>query len=217
MYSSFIFSLFLCCYIRTIICIINELHIMVLCSTSIFKFVVRRRRDEMWRLKIAEGGDDPYLYSTNEYVGRQIWEFDPNYGTPEERAEVEEARLNFWNNRFQVKPSSDLLWRMQFLREKNFKQTVAQVMVGAGEDITYEIATTALRRAVHFLSALQASDGHWPAENAGPLFFLPPLVMCVYITGHLDTVFSAAQERNSSLYILSPERRWGLGISHRRA
>lgn len=67
----------------------------------------------MWRLKIAEGGNDPHLYSTNNFVGRQIWKFDPNYGTEEERAKVEKARLDFWNNRHQVKPSSDVLWRMQ--------------------------------------------------------------------------------------------------------
>ena len=48
--------------------------------------------------------------------------------------------------------------------------------VGHGEEITYETTTTAVRRAAHFLSALQASDGHWPAENSGPLFLLPPLV-----------------------------------------
>ncbi|KAL6335534.1 hypothetical protein AAG906_030662 [Vitis piasezkii] len=69
----------------------------------------------MWRLKVADGGNDPYIYTTNNFVGRQIWEFDPDYGTPEERAEVEAARENFWKNRFQVKPSSDLLWRMQLL------------------------------------------------------------------------------------------------------
>ncbi|MBA0819356.1 hypothetical protein Gohar_019733, partial [Gossypium harknessii] len=49
----------------------------------------------MWRLKIGEGGNDPYLYSIAE-----------------ERAEVEEARLNFYNNRYNVQPSSDLLWQM---------------------------------------------------------------------------------------------------------
>ncbi|CAK9172569.1 unnamed protein product [Ilex paraguariensis] len=64
----------------------------------------------------------------------------------------------------------------QFLRENNFKQTIPQVKAEDGEEITYETATTTLRRAVHFFAALQASDGHWPAENAGPLFFLPPLV-----------------------------------------
>ncbi|KDP25032.1 hypothetical protein JCGZ_22567 [Jatropha curcas] len=73
----------------------------------------------MWRLKIAEGGNEPYLYSTNNYVGRQIWEFDPDAGTPEERAAVEQVRQNFYNNRHQVKPSSDLLWRMQELTKSD--------------------------------------------------------------------------------------------------
>ena len=67
----------------------------------------------MWKLKIADGGNDPYIYSTNNFVGRQIWEFDTEAGTPEERAEVEEARQNFYKNRYEVKPSGDLLWRMQ--------------------------------------------------------------------------------------------------------
>ncbi|GLT69672.1 hypothetical protein SLA2020_418060 [Shorea laevis] len=44
----------------------------------------------MWRLKIADGGSDPYIYSTNNFVGRQTWEFDPQAGSPQERAEVEE-------------------------------------------------------------------------------------------------------------------------------
>ncbi|KAI9184761.1 hypothetical protein LWI28_000836 [Acer negundo] len=101
--------------------------------------------------------------STNNFIGRQTWKFDPNAGTPNERAEVEAARQNFFENRFEVKPSSDLLWRMQFLKEKNFKQTIPPVKVEDHEEITYETASTALKRTVHFFSALQASDGHWPA------------------------------------------------------
>ena len=69
----------------------------------------------MWRLKVADGGNDPYIYSTNNFVGRQTWEFYPDYGTPEERAEVKEARENYWKNQFEVRSSSDLLWRMQVI------------------------------------------------------------------------------------------------------
>ena len=56
----------------------------------------------MWRLKIGEGSKDPYLFSTNNFTGRQTWAFDPEAGTPEERAVVEEARQNFYKNRHQV-------------------------------------------------------------------------------------------------------------------
>lgn len=66
--------------------------------------------------------------------------------------------------------------KKQFLREKNFKPRIPQVKVKDGEAITYETATTAMKRAAHYFSAIQASDGHWPAENAGPMYFLPPFV-----------------------------------------
>ncbi|TXG49018.1 hypothetical protein EZV62_024893 [Acer yangbiense] len=153
----------------------------------------------MWKLKIAEGGNDPYIYTTNNFVGRQTWEFDPDAGTPEERAEVEAARQNFYKNRFHVKPSGDLLWRMQFLKEKNFKQRIPQVKVEDGEEITHETASTALRRAVHFVSALQASDGHWPAENSG----------------HLNIVFPAEHRKEMLRYIYNHQNEdggWGLHI-----
>ena len=70
---------------------------------------------------------------------------------------------------------------LQFLRERNFKQTIPPVKIEEGEEITYEKATSALRRAAHFFEALQSNDGHWPAENAGPLYFLPPFVSCIII------------------------------------
>lgn len=69
----------------------------------------------MWRLKIGEGSgkDDPNLMSTNNFTGRQIWEFDPHAGTSEERAVVEETCRSFEDSRHRVKACSDLLWRMQ--------------------------------------------------------------------------------------------------------
>jgi hypothetical protein len=66
----------------------------------------------MWKLKVAEG-HEPWLFSTNNFIGRQIWEFDPDSGTPEERAEVEKARMNYHLSRFQTKPCSDILKEMQ--------------------------------------------------------------------------------------------------------
>ncbi|KAL6013260.1 hypothetical protein ACLOJK_003752 [Asimina triloba] len=66
----------------------------------------------MWKLKIAEGKDS-WLKSGNNFTGRQVWEFDPNLGSPEERNAVDRARQEYTTNRFHVKYTADLLMRMQ--------------------------------------------------------------------------------------------------------
>ncbi|CAA7022137.1 unnamed protein product [Microthlaspi erraticum] len=170
----------------------------------------------MWKLMIAKGNaEDPYLFSSNNFLGRQTWEFDPNAGTPEERAAIEEARQSFLDNRSRVKTSSDLLWRMQILKEKKFEQVIPPVKIDDGEDITYEKATNALRRGVSFFSALQASDGHWPAEFSGLLIFLPMLVFSLYITGHLEEVFHAEYRKEMIRYMYCQQNEdggWGFHI-----
>lgn len=67
----------------------------------------------MWRLRVAEGGGDPWLRTKNGHVGRQVWEFDPAAGDPDELAAVEAARRGFAARRHELKHSSDLLMRMQ--------------------------------------------------------------------------------------------------------
>lgn len=71
----------------------------------------------MWRLKIAQGGS-PWLRTTNNHLGRQLWEFDPNMGTAEEIAAVERARELFREHRFGMKHSADLLMRLQVYKQK---------------------------------------------------------------------------------------------------
>ncbi|KAK4269605.1 hypothetical protein QN277_022741 [Acacia crassicarpa] len=169
----------------------------------------------MWRLKVGEGEKDPYLFSTNNFTGRQVWEFHEDEGTPEELAEVEAARQDFYNNRFKLKPCGDRLWRFQFMREKNFKQTIPSVKVENGEKISDEKVGNTVRRGAHYLSAIQSKDGHWPAQIAGPLFFMQPLVFCMYITGHLDTVFPGEYRKEIFRYLYYHQNEdggWGLHI-----
>ncbi|CAH8388869.1 unnamed protein product [Eruca vesicaria subsp. sativa] len=171
----------------------------------------------MWRLKVGQGNgeDDPYLISTNHFAGRQIWEFDPSGGTSEERASVEEARRSFYDNRHRAKACNDLLWRMQFLREKNFEQVIPPVKVDDAETITNEASSNALRRIVHYFSALQSSDGHWPAEITGPLFYAPLMVFSLYITGHLEKILSAEHQKEMLRHIYCHQNEdggWGLHI-----
>lgn len=66
----------------------------------------------MWKLKIAEGGN-PWLRTTNNHVGRELWEFDPELGSPEDRAEIDKFREHFHKHRFEQKHSADLIMRYQ--------------------------------------------------------------------------------------------------------
>ncbi|KAL9263607.1 Lupeol synthase-like protein, partial [Drosera capensis] len=169
----------------------------------------------MWKLKIAEDG--PWLRSVNNHVGRQHWEFDPVAGTPEERAEVERLRDEFKKNRFKMKQSADLLMRMQLRKENagminNFPEAVKVEEAGS---VSEEAVTMTLRRATTYLSSIQAHDGHWPSEIAGPLFFLPPLVMALQITGGINTVLSAEHQKEIKRYMYNHQNKdggWGLHV-----
>ncbi|KAF5726836.1 cycloartenol synthase-like isoform X1 [Tripterygium wilfordii] len=73
----------------------------------------------MWRLKIGAetvgDGDGAWMRSVNGHVGRQVWEFCPELGSPEELSLVENARREFTNHRFEKKHSADRLMRIQYV------------------------------------------------------------------------------------------------------
>ncbi|KAI3952283.1 hypothetical protein MKW92_009680, partial [Papaver armeniacum] len=171
----------------------------------------------MWKLKTCQG--DPQLVTVNKHAGRQIWEFDPNLGTPDELAEIENARNDFHDGRFQKKHSSDVIMRIQFAKENrdSFNKDVipCQVKINDSEDVTEEAVTTTLRRAIRFYSSIQAQDGHWPADMGGPLFLMPGLVISLYITGTLNAVLSSEHQKEMRRYVYNHQNGdggWGLHI-----
>ncbi|KAJ8768252.1 hypothetical protein K2173_021192 [Erythroxylum novogranatense] len=168
----------------------------------------------MWKLKIAEGVN-PWLRTTNDHVGRQVWEFDPKLGSPEELAQIENARRHFSANRFQQKHSSDLLMRFQFAKENPLTQVLPQVKLDDTEDVTEESVAQTLRRALNFYSTIQADDGHWPGDYGGPMFLMPGLVITLSITGALNAVLSDEHKREICRYLYNHQNEdggWGLHI-----
>ncbi|KAL2484213.1 Amyrin synthase LUP2 [Forsythia ovata] len=170
----------------------------------------------MWKLKIAQG-NGPYLYSTNNFVGRQIWEYDPNGGKPEERQEIEKAREEFQMNRKKgIHGCGDLFARIQLIKESGIDLlSIPPVRLDKNEEVSYEAATTAVKKALRLNLALQASDGHWPAENAGTMIFTPPLIIALYISGKIDTVLSQEHKKEMIRYIYNHQNDdggWGFYI-----
>ncbi|XP_051150453.1 lupeol synthase-like [Andrographis paniculata] len=169
----------------------------------------------MWRLKIADGGGAGEVRSWNGHVGRQRWEFEAAGATAGERAQVEVLRENFTANRHRSKQSSDLLMRIQLRKENTCGPIPAPVNVRETEQITEQALLATLRRAIGYYSTIQAHDGHWPAESAGPLFFLPPLVMALYVTGAIEEVLSPPHQKEIIRYIYNHQNEdggWGIHI-----
>ncbi|KAJ9691013.1 hypothetical protein PVL29_013265 [Vitis rotundifolia] len=185
----------------------------------------------MWKLKVAER-HGPWQYSLNNYVCRQIWEFNPKFGTPKERAgtpevreEVRKVQENFTKNRFRYKRNGDLLMRMQVYAllfmmiplDKKISSNLSKppVRLGEKEEVTYEVVTTAVRKAVRLNRAIQAKDGHWPTEEAGALFFTPPLIMVLYFTGTLNIALTPEHKVELLHYITNHQNEdggWGFHI-----
>uniref|UniRef100_A0A0E0J0U2 Terpene cyclase/mutase family member n=1 Tax=Oryza nivara TaxID=4536 RepID=A0A0E0J0U2_ORYNI len=124
-------------------------------SCSSLDCVQEAKQYTMWKLKFGEGASDPLLRSSNGFLGRETWEFDPNGGSPEEHAVVERLRRDFTRNRFTQRDKHEV---------SNLKDS---------SEVTEEVLLTSLRRVLDQYSSLQAPDGYWPGGYSGILFILP--------------------------------------------
>uniref|UniRef100_A0A0E0J0U0 Terpene cyclase/mutase family member n=1 Tax=Oryza nivara TaxID=4536 RepID=A0A0E0J0U0_ORYNI len=140
-------------------------------SCSSLDCVQEAKQYTMWKLKFGEGASDPLLRSSNGFLGRETWEFDPNGGSPEEHAVVERLRRDFTRNRFTQRECSDLLMRMQEQNQVYSKHEVSNLKDSS--EVTEEVLLTSLRRVLDQYSSLQAPDGYWPGGYSGILFILP--------------------------------------------
>ncbi|PWA84797.1 lupeol synthase [Artemisia annua] len=100
-------------------------------------------------------------------------------------------------------------------KENQIQEILKAIKLEETQEVTKEAVTTTLRRAISFYSTIQAHDGHWPAESAGPLFFLPPLVIALYVTGTMNAVLTPAHQQEIKRYIYNHQNEdggWGLHI-----
>ncbi|KAG0548690.1 hypothetical protein BDA96_01G188600 [Sorghum bicolor] len=166
----------------------------------------------MWRLKIGERPSNPLLRSPNGFFGREVWEFDPAAGTPEERAEVERLRREYTRNRFTHRECSDLLMRMQYTKQNLHSTNLPSIKIDNDSEATGETILAVLRRALSQFSSLQGPDGHWPGGYSGILFILPLMIFALHVTRSLHEVLSIEHIHEICRYIYNIQNEdggWG--------
>ncbi|TKW03501.1 hypothetical protein SEVIR_7G028805v4 [Setaria viridis] len=166
----------------------------------------------MWRLKVGERPSDPLLRSPNDFLGREVWEFDPDAGTLEERAEVERLRQEYTRNRFTQRECGDFLLRMQYAKQNLHNTNLPVIKIKEDSELTEETVLIVLRRALSQYCSLQGPDGHWPGGYSGILFILPLMIFALHVTQSVNEVLSTEHIREICRYIYNIQNEdggWG--------
>lgn len=65
---------------------------------------------------------------------------------------------------------------MQYAKSRPLQVNIPTMTLEKSTEVTEEIISTSLRRALNRYSALQAPDGYWPGEYSGLMFIMPMIV-----------------------------------------
>ncbi|KAL6746722.1 cycloartenol synthase [Haematococcus lacustris] len=149
----------------------------------------------------ADGKAQPLLHTLNQHQGRQTWEFDPSAGTPGDRSRVEELRAIFTKNRHTQRHSSDELLRLQCASKIAAKAHAPPSTPLPPGDPSAERVQQHLQGGIAFYECLQQEDGHFPGDYGGPMFLMPGLLITLYTTGCLDTIFSSQHKQEAIRYL----------------
>ena len=111
-----------------------------------------------WRLRVCDGG-------------RQTW----HYLESDEEAQAWPQNIidKYWLG-------LDTVWIVLFILTS---QSYSYLTQNFPELPPPKNAFEAARNGFEFFRNLQAHDGHWPGEDAGPMFLLPGLVIGSYVSG----------------------------------
>ncbi|CAD6253416.1 unnamed protein product [Miscanthus lutarioriparius] len=157
----------------------------------------------MWRLKIGEGGG-PWLRSANKFIGRQVWEFDPDAGSQDELAEIERLRKEFTENCYQKKVAQDLLLRMQYAKQNNLQVDVPVIKLAHSAEVTEETILASMSNYV-YLNHIKDAQLHKHHRRrlgiSNHSRSCKPVVFALYVTGSLNTVLSTEHRYEICRYI----------------
>ncbi|KAM0012179.1 hypothetical protein Hdeb2414_s0007g00242531 [Helianthus debilis subsp. tardiflorus] len=76
-----------------------------------------------------------------------------------------------------------------------------------GDQVDLKVVKNAVKKGVRLHRAIQAKDGHWPAENAGPMFFTPPLLIALYVSGTINNVLTKEHKKEMIRYFYNHQVR----------
>jgi len=68
------------------------------------------------------------------------------------------------------------------------------------------------RKGIQFYQMLQCEDGHWAGDYGGPMFLMPGLIICHYVS---ETIITPAKKRAMTAYLKNHQQAdggWGLHI-----